>query len=288
VAGGRRVAADRLPLGLCRRAASLPLPDIGRFPAVWPERRFMIIITDAHLSPTAKNAARFFALLHRLEGHTREVVFLGDIFDLWIALGNYEDAFQQRFVAWCQRQKQLRRVGFLEGNREYFVQHAHREAFSWCSASESLHCDGALLMCHGYQIGARDRVTRLFLRGVKNALARQAMRGLPAGPALSRCVQRLYRAFCPVHQGPLPEEQIRSFAEARFRQGVRLILSGHFHRAHTYHGTNGGVFHALPDWFATGMVTLCDPSRGTVRHVKDDAPEIGRLSTSIDFEKLSV
>jgi UDP-2,3-diacylglucosamine hydrolase len=269
-------------------AASLRLPDIGRVPAANSDRRSMIIITDAHISPTAGNAARFFALLRRLERTTREVVFLGDIFDLWIALPAYEDPAHRRFLAWCRQEKQRRMVGFVEGNREYFVPQAHREAFTWCDSAASLRRRGTLLLAHGYQIDERKRVTRLFLRCTKNALARRAMRGLPGGPRLSRCVQQGYRAIIPVHQGPLPADEIRTFAEDRFRQGVRLILSGHFHRAYTYRGRYGGVFHALPDWFATGLVTLCDPARGEVQHVRDDAPEIRQLSTSIDFDKLSV
>ena len=178
-------------------------------------------------------------------------------------------------------------MGFMEGNREYFVHHTHADVFTWCDAAACRRDGPALLFCHGDQIDPRRHVVRLFLRCSKNALARRAMRRLPWGPPLSRLVQRGYRKIIPVHQGPLPRDQIRNFAEARFQENVRLILSGHFHRAYSYHGARGGVFHALPDWHATGLITLCDPSCGMVRHIRDDAPEINQLSTRIDFEERS-
>ena len=62
----------------------------------------MIIITDAHISKAAGNHATFFRMLASLESHQQDLIFLGDIFDLWVALPRYEDNAQRQFVAWCR------------------------------------------------------------------------------------------------------------------------------------------------------------------------------------------
>jgi len=55
------------------------MPTRGRYPKT-------VIITDAHVHPGFGNAESFFAMLTVLESLPVDVVFLGDVFDLWIAL----------------------------------------------------------------------------------------------------------------------------------------------------------------------------------------------------------
>ncbi|MEJ2365241.1 MAG: hypothetical protein P8017_11290, partial [Deltaproteobacteria bacterium] len=64
-----------------------------------------------------------------------KLVFLGDIFDLWVALPRYEDDAQRQFVAWCREQKKHRTIGFMEGNHEYYLARNRAQDFSWCSAA---------------------------------------------------------------------------------------------------------------------------------------------------------
>src|SRR5210317_281851 len=49
----------------------------------------MIIITDAHISKAKGNHAIFFKMLESLEKNNQDLIFLGDIFDLWVALPRY-------------------------------------------------------------------------------------------------------------------------------------------------------------------------------------------------------
>ena len=63
----------------------------------------MFIISDSHID--ADSAPRFFAMLDRLESRPEAVIFLGDIFELWIALPGYEEAHHQRFLDWVDRRR---------------------------------------------------------------------------------------------------------------------------------------------------------------------------------------
>ncbi len=76
----------------------------------------MIIITDAHISKTKGNHAIFFKMLEFLEKNNQDLIFLGDIFDLWVALPRYEEEIHQDFIAWCRIQKSHRTIGYMEGN----------------------------------------------------------------------------------------------------------------------------------------------------------------------------
>jgi hypothetical protein len=79
------------------------------------------MIADAHISRTQGNVEAFFEMLAALEDGPSDVVFLGDIFDLWVALPRYENEQHRMFLSWCQRQKGHRRIGFVEGNHEFFL-----------------------------------------------------------------------------------------------------------------------------------------------------------------------
>ena len=68
----------------------------------------MIIITDAHISKANGNHAIFFKMLESLEKNNQDLIFLGDIFELWVALPRYEEKIQRDFIAWCRRQKSHR------------------------------------------------------------------------------------------------------------------------------------------------------------------------------------
>ena len=67
----------------------------------------MIIITDAHVSKIKGNDASFLKMLEALEKNSQDLIFLGDIFDLWIALPRYEDDIHREFISWCREQKNI-------------------------------------------------------------------------------------------------------------------------------------------------------------------------------------
>ena len=87
----------------------------------------LVIITDAHVSAGTRAAEAFFRMLAKLSAGPHGVIFLGDIFDLWIALPRYETGLQHEFLKWCRREKARRTVGYVEGNHEFFVAETQHE-----------------------------------------------------------------------------------------------------------------------------------------------------------------
>jgi len=226
----------------------------------------MILITDCHITDPAGDGVEFFRMLDRLGDSSRELVFLGDIFDLWIALPGYETPLQERFLAWCRRQRRRRSVGFMEGNHEFFVCRAHRAAFTWCSADEHLRDGGGRVFAHGDRINRRDLNYRRFRRLIKNPLTRRLLPVIPGGPALAEWAKQSLRRTNVNFRKHLPLAEIEAFVASQACAGARHVFIGHFHRALRQARPCGPVVHLLPAWHDSGLVTLFDDRRGEAVH----------------------
>jgi len=218
----------------------------------------MIIITDAHISKAAGNHATFFRMLESLEENRQDLIFLGDIFDLWVALPRYEDDAQRHFVAWCREQKKHRAIGFMEGNHEYYLARNRAQDFSWCSAAAWRREDSGTLFVHGDQINYRDRNYLRFRKIAKNPVAQFIMRVLPLGPRMAESLKHGLKNTNMDFRLHLPREEINLFADARFAEGIDTIFVGHFHQEYTYRNSVSKSLYVLPDWFSTEKVTLFD------------------------------
>ena len=64
------------------------------------ERSLLIIITDAHISNENRNVVDFFFMLEKLAANDDDIVFLGDIFDLWIGFNNCGIRFKRYPFIW--------------------------------------------------------------------------------------------------------------------------------------------------------------------------------------------
>jgi len=225
------------------------------------QRAPLVIVTDAHVSRELGNSSAFFAMLALLEKGGGDVVFLGDIFDLWIALPRYEDDLHSRFLSWCRRQTSRRQVGFIEGNHEFFLAREHAADFSWCSHAAWRQDAEGNLFCHGDRINLTDRNYLIFRKLIKNPIARIFLYGLPLGPRLVHTVKDGMKGTNQAFRKSLPREQLREFAESRFRQGARRIFAGHFHQSFHYQGSRGGDLYTLPDWHSAGWISVLPGDR---------------------------
>ncbi len=199
--------------------------------------RPMIFVADAHVSVENGNVEPFFAMLDRIGKTDDGVVFLGDLLELWIGLPRYETDLHRRFLAWCREERGRRTVGFVEGNHEFFVARHHADAFSWCTERE--YRDGGCLYVHGDLIDAADRSYRLFRALTKNGAAHWLLAHAPGAPALVERVKHgMERKSCR-YAKHVPERDVARFAEACFARGIRLVVTGHFHRFHQAAAENG-------------------------------------------------
>jgi len=217
----------------------------------------MIVIVDCHVSARNGTADEFHAMLERLAQSREDLVFLGDTFELWIALRAYEDELHRRFLAWCVRQKEERSVGFVEGNHEFFVAEERGGCFSWC-VPEARQEPGGLLLVHGDLIDRRDRGYRLLRRVSKSRLMKLALRCFPPGG--KALVALASRGLAFRGRKALPEQELRRFAEATFARDARTILTGHFHRPYLYRRADGRCLHTVPAWRDSRAVVRLDSS----------------------------
>ena len=227
----------------------------------------MILIADAHIDPAFGNTGEFFQMLRALESNDRDLVFLGDIFELWIALPRYENDLHRQFLSWCDRQKRVRRIGFIEGNREYCLAAVKARHFSWCTDA-ACHADNhGNFFCHGDQVNRRDKNYLRFRKFAKHPGTRLLMRILPFGPYIAQRVRVHSKQTNLDFRRALPEGEIRAFADSCFQRGARSIFVGHFHQAFSHRLSDGRALHTVPGWQGTGLVTAVDEDSGQVRHV---------------------
>jgi UDP-2,3-diacylglucosamine pyrophosphatase LpxH len=218
----------------------------------------MILIADCHASHQRGNEAEFLALLEAVAATSHDVVFLGDILDLWIALPQYEQDLHRRFLNWCRRESGRRTVGFVEGNHEFFVAHRHADAFSFCSPAE--HVDGAgRLYVHGDAVNRADRGYLLFRAVTRSAFIRWAEQVTPGAPAIARFVKRHMNARREALPKVYPDAQVAAYAHAWHGRGVRTLYLGHFHEARIGATADGDLCQVLPAWCGSGLVGLVSP-----------------------------
>jgi UDP-2,3-diacylglucosamine pyrophosphatase LpxH len=228
----------------------------------------MIIITDAHISTARGNHTAFFRMLAKLEAINQDLVFLGDIFDLWVALPRYEEGIHRDFADWCRDQKQHRTIGYMEGNHEYYIAEERKDAFTWCSEDPWRQDDEGCLFVHGDQVNRKDRNYLTFRKLVKNKITKRIIRCLPYGPKILNWTRQGLKQTNIDFRLSLPHTEIETFAQSRFLQGADIIFVGHFHQEYTYRHHESKELYVLPDWYSTQKVSLFqhDPRVVTTVH----------------------
>lgn len=222
----------------------------------------MILVSDAHVCGGLGNTETFFEMLNKFESNDEDLVFLGDIFDLWIGLPRYETDYQRKFAAWCEQQKVRRRIGFVEGNHEFYVVRQHHGSFSWSTTCG--HREGQTLFVHGDLINRADKNYLRFRTLTKNPLVRTLFRYLPYGPRLAHKIKKDLKNTNHAFRISLPEAALCDYAEQMFANGIDRVMVGHFHQAWRYEGTAGQYLQILPDWYSTGEVCRYDGEQAEI------------------------
>jgi UDP-2,3-diacylglucosamine pyrophosphatase LpxH len=226
----------------------------------------MIIIADAHVAEARGNTAAFFQMLDRLEKSDQDLVFLGDVFELWIAFDRYEEEIHRRFLSWCKARKHRRSIGYVEGNHEYYLADRRRDSFTWVADGSLRQEARRTFFVHGELINRQDINCRVFRKISKNAAARNLARVLPFGPSFVHCLNRGFKNTNQKFRKYLPVDAIKAFADETFRHGVDTIFVGHFHCKYEYSPSPSKTLHCLPAWLQTGEVTVFDESSKRIRH----------------------
>lgn len=227
------------------------------------EHRLLYVISDAHIE-TAEEVDAFFEMLEHLEKKEHRVAFLGDIFELWIALKGFEAPCHSRFLAWCERQKC--KPIFIEGNHEFYVNQIY--------AGRAFISDGAtisppgIIVYNQIALGHGDRYSRAlgyrsFRAAIRNPVTKFLLRILPFGRKLARRIAYMMRRENKASY-VLPMDRIENYAKFLVNKTqTKKVVLGHFHQ---YHQTEAHpIFVLLPAWQQQQQIAFLDTETGELQ-----------------------
>jgi UDP-2,3-diacylglucosamine hydrolase len=209
------------------------------------------VFADCHVGRRPGDEDPFLRALDTVRSRgARAITLLGDIFHVFIAHPKFETPAIGRFL---RKARELKDSGiavtYVEGNRDFFLRGSYVEDAFDSVCEEELFGEGGrrFLATHGDLLNEHDWPYRFWRLASKNPVSRTAIDFLPkafANQLVSRIEARLYRSNFK-HKTRLPVEMIRAFAQRRFRQGVDVILLGHFHKSWG-EAIDGGRVEILP------------------------------------------
>ena len=212
------------------------------------------VVADAHLGGPGGGGEELADQLRELEpGRCPRVLFLGDLFHLWIGSRRFETP-EVRLLAPVIRDLRRRgiRVSYVEGNRDFFLADgAYDDLFDDYGLEIRFQAGGArYLAVHGDGLNRRDWRYRCWHRLSKNALSRLLLFRLPSalGRRLVASTERGLSATNLEHKSRIPEEVIRRYAARRLAEGHDVLLLGHFHAARWWR-QGGGEVRLANAWF---------------------------------------
>ncbi|REJ79893.1 MAG: hypothetical protein DWQ36_01255 [Acidobacteria bacterium] len=257
--------------------------DQGTGPAGQPERRAqaaesrgssvdsvadgaVVVVADAHLGGPGGEAGPLARQLDDLRrAQCRRVVFLGDLFHVWVGDRRYETRQIAEMMPAIERlgERGIESV-YIEGNRDFFLAESPYAARFDQVVSEHRFTSGGrrYLAVHGDGINREDRAY-LFWRWLsKSAASRFLFHRIP-GPLARFIVHSTERRLARTnfrHRRELPRRAIEAFAARRLREGHDTVLLGHFHCDWERPLTSGSV-RVVDAWYQTPALLWLDDER---------------------------
>ena len=130
----------------------------------------ILLIADCHLTEHCPEKTVFFSMLKKISVTDYDVLFLGDIFDVWIGCPGYETGIHRDFMEWCRKEKGNRNVWFIEGNHEFFIRRNRSECFTEVFLQSAFLDGGAFYVSHGDLINYHDHSFTLLRASLRNPL----------------------------------------------------------------------------------------------------------------------
>jgi len=217
----------------------------------------LVFIGDAHIDRDDPALPDFLGFLDRLGDRAFRVVFLGDLFNVWIAGAGIEQPHQAAVV---ERLKALRERGvtvrYLEGNRDFHIgQYYTGTVLDDTSAVGLVEQFGghSFFVTHGDLVNVADRQYRLWRRLLRSAPAWALVRLLSERRrvGLAEWLERRMRQTNLAYKQEFPEGQVRAYAADRFREGHDTVVLGHFHIEKDLSADTNGCrkrILVLPEW----------------------------------------
>ncbi|MBQ7650300.1 MAG: metallophosphoesterase [Victivallales bacterium] len=227
--------------------------------------RGIVLIADAHVACGGTNEAEFRAMLEGIARTDFDLLFLGDIMDLWIAKDDYEDDLQRWFVVWCIREKDRRRIVYVEGNHEFFVTDKYDGVIG--TVCKNRFMDDRLVAEHGHdvtlgKIGFNRRLIAFF----KSRFSSLVLDAIPFGQKLVLLIKRCLGSNGRTFFSGLPDDILSAWAEKLSSSlACKDVFIGHFHNYQEFDLSNGAKFRILPAWKNSQEVLVLDYDSRNVR-----------------------
>jgi UDP-2,3-diacylglucosamine hydrolase len=195
----------------------------------------LAFVGDVHLDRDDPALPAFLDFLDRLEERAARIVFVGDLFNLWLGDRRLELPHQRQVL---ERVGRLRRSGivvrYVEGNRDFHLARAYAGSLLDEVSSQSIaETWGGLRIfaAHGDLVNVEDRPYRAWRRFARSRLSWIVFRSLPASRrlGLAHWLERRLRTTNLEHKSSFPEEAIRRYARAPLGRGFDAVVLGHFH-----------------------------------------------------------
>ncbi len=229
----------------------------------------LVFVGDVHLGQDDPWLPSFLEFLDRLGRTSRRIVFMGDLFDLWIGRPELEQPHQTAVVA---RLAELRRRGvvvrYLEGNRDFHIGRCYAgSAFDDATDQGILEEFGGrrVVAIHGDLANRRDRRYRRWRRVSRSGPAWLLFNLLPRRRRLRLAcgLERRLRRSNAEYKGAFPEAEVRAYAATLLGSRDDALVLGHFHverdLAPAPTGARGRVL-VLPEWKASRRHLRIDPA----------------------------
>lgn len=197
--------------------------------------RDLIFVGDVHLDRDDDHLDAFLAFLDSLGDTASRIVFMGDLFNLWVGRRELEQPHQRAVI---ERLASLRSAGtvvrYLEGNRDFRLAPAYA---GWAlddaveHGVEERFGSRRIYAIHGDLANPQDRLYRAWRRLARSPAAWLGLGLVPRRRRL-RFVEglenRLRRANLDFKRA-FPERQVRDYAAQFLAQGYDTVVLGHFH-----------------------------------------------------------
>ena len=217
----------------------------------------LVFIGDAHIDRDDPALPDFLEFLDGLGERASCVIFLGDLFNIWIGGRGMEQPHQAAVI---ERLTALRRRGvvvrYLEGNRDYRIGRWYTgTAFDDVSDEGLVERYGGhnIFVTHGDLVNVADRQYRTWRRFIRSAPVWAMVRLLPERRrvAMAESLEKRMRQTNLAYKQEFPEAQVRSYAATRFSEGHDIVVLGHFHVEKDLRIDADGVVRrilVLPEW----------------------------------------
>jgi UDP-2,3-diacylglucosamine hydrolase len=215
-----------------------------------------VFIADAHLrNPDDDNYRHLLRFLSDLQGTTKTLFILGDLFEFWI--GYNEKAFPH-YLPILDSLRKLAESGveivYFEGNHDFHLGRFFSETLRAVIYQNPaiLNLDGKkVFICHGDQINKQDYGYR-FLRFLLHSRATKTLFPLIPPAVVFQIAAQFSRRSKMYHRERNKKRDYKAlltlFAEDKFLNGCDAVVTAHFHLPHLTVAENGKTLLSLGDW----------------------------------------